>query len=42
LPSVVRIHKIATLDKNLVSMKIGQLNLSLKEKVKGIIAGLPE
>ena len=34
LPSVIRLHKIATLDKNLVHQKIGVLNSKIKLQLK--------
>lgn len=40
LPSIVRVHKIATLEKELVEMVIGRINDSLKAKIKGIISKL--
>ena len=40
LPSVIRVHKIATLEKGLLEVVIGRINQSLKMKVKTIIANL--
>ena len=34
LPSVVRLHKIATLEKDLIDKKLGQINERLKKKIK--------
>ena len=42
LPSIIRIHKIATLDKNLVELKIGEINIELKERIKEILTRLTE
>lgn len=41
LPSVIRIHKIATLEKNLVELKMGQIGVRLKAKVRDAIKSLP-
>ncbi len=40
LPSVIRIHKIATLERDMVETVMGKVNESLKEKVKAILANL--
>ncbi len=42
LPSVIRVHKIATLEKGIVETELGSINQSLKEKVKTIIADLAQ
>jgi len=42
LPSVIRVHKIATLEKGMVELIMGKIDESLKEKVKNIIAKLTE
>jgi len=42
LPSVIRVHKIATLEKRMVELIMGKIDESLKEKVKNIIAKLTE
>jgi mRNA interferase MazF len=42
LPSVIRVHKIATLEKELVELMIGEIDKSLKIKVKSILANIPE
>jgi mRNA interferase MazF len=42
LPSVIRVHKIATLEKGMVELILGKIDKSLKEKVKNIIAKLTE
>jgi mRNA interferase MazF len=34
LPSVIRVHKLATLEKELVESVIGKIDFSLKEKVQ--------
>ena len=40
LPSVVRVHKIATLDKSLVETRMGKLNKISKENIALIIKNL--
>ncbi|MDP2338341.1 MAG: type II toxin-antitoxin system PemK/MazF family toxin [Bacteroidota bacterium] len=40
LPSVIRVHKIATLEKNLVELKMGQIGNILKVKVQDVIKSL--
>lgn len=40
LPSVIRVHKIATLEKELVELRIGGIDESLRIKIKIIIANL--
>lgn len=42
LPSIVRVHKIATLEKELVELRIGKIDESLKIKIKQIVANLAE
>ena len=42
LPSVIRVHKLATLEKDLVEVKIGQIDNSTKEKIRIIIAKLTD
>lgn len=42
LPSVVRVHKIATLEIELAELVIGRIDESSKIKVKTILASLPE
>jgi mRNA interferase MazF len=42
LPSVIRVHKIATLEKELVELIIGKIDESLKPKIKIILANLTE
>jgi mRNA interferase MazF len=42
LPSVIRVHKIATLEKQLVETVIGKISEEIKQKVKVLIADLPE
>lgn len=42
LPSEVRVHKIATLDKNLVELIMGQIDNTIKEKVRNIFSDLTE
>lgn len=40
LPSVIRVHKIATLEKNLVEFVLGQIDNLTKENVKTIFSKL--
>lgn len=40
LSSVIRVHKIATLEKNMVELTIGTLNSSVKERVRKTISEL--
>jgi mRNA interferase MazF len=40
LPSVVRVHKIASLEKTLVDLKIGQLDKTIQANVKTIFRKL--
>jgi mRNA interferase MazF len=42
LPSVIRVHKIATLDKNMVEIIMGKIDQSSKENVKTILGKLTE
>ena len=42
LPSVIRVHKIATLEKDIVEIVMGKIDDSLKSEVKTIIAKLTE
>ena len=42
LPSVIRVHKIATLEKNLVELKMGQIGAGLKIKVRDAIKSLAD
>jgi mRNA interferase MazF len=42
LPSVIRVHKLATLEKDLVEVKMGQIDNSTKEKIRIIIAKLTD
>ena len=35
LSSVIRLHKIASLEKNLIEQKIGKINVEMKKKLKG-------
>lgn len=41
LPSVIRVHKIATLDKGLVEIVLGHIDSPLKKKVNAAFANLP-
>jgi mRNA interferase MazF len=42
LPSVIRVHKIATLDKNMVEIVMGKIDESSKENVETIFRNLTE
>ncbi len=42
LPSVIRVHKIATLEKELVELKMGQIGSEQKEKVRLALTSLVE
>ena len=42
LPSVIRVHKLATLDKDIVEVKMGQVDNSTKEEIRTIIAKLTD
>lgn len=42
LPSVIRVHKIATLEKNLVELKMGQIGNILKVKVQAALKSLAD
>jgi mRNA interferase MazF len=42
LPSVIRIHKIATLEKDMTELVIGQIENSIKTKVKSIFETLTQ
>jgi mRNA interferase MazF len=41
LPSVVRVHKIATLEKSLVELKLGSVSNEVKNAVTSIFTALP-
>jgi mRNA interferase MazF len=40
LPSVIRVHKLATLEKDMVESVLGKIDDSLKEKVKIVFSNL--
>ena len=42
LPSIIRVHKIATLEKRLVESMVGQIDEPLKIKIKTMLANLTE
>lgn len=42
LPSVIRVHKIATLEKNMVEIVMGQVDETTKLKIKTIITALTD
>jgi mRNA interferase MazF len=42
LPSVIRIHKIATLEKDLVELKMGEIGSEQKDKVRLVLKSLAD
>lgn len=42
LPSIIRVHKIATLEKSLVKIKLGQISSEIQEMVKNTLQILHE
>ena len=42
LPSVIRVHKLATLEKNMVDSLMGSIDDSTKEKVQIVISNLTD
>jgi mRNA interferase MazF len=40
LPSVIRVHKLATLEKDMIEIVIGKIDESMKDNVKKIISKL--
>lgn len=42
LPSVIRIHKLATLEKDMVEIIMGQIDETTKNKIRKIISKLTE
>ncbi len=42
LPSVIRVHKMATLEKELVELLIGRIDIPIKKKVTAIISKLTD
>ena len=42
LPSVIRVHKLATLEKDMVEIIMGQIDNSTKEKVRTIITKMTD
>jgi len=42
LPSVIRVYKIATLNKNMVEMLMGRIDNDLKHKVNAVLSNLTE
>jgi len=40
LPSVIRVHKMATLDKNLIDLTIGSVNQEIKSSVYSIFTSI--
>jgi mRNA interferase MazF len=42
LPSVIRVHKLATLEKDIVEMVMGKIDDSIKHQVRTIISNLTE
>jgi mRNA interferase MazF len=42
LPSVVRVHKLATLEKEMVELILGRIDNSVNKRIKAIIAHLTD
>lgn len=42
LPSVIRVHKMATLDKDMVELVLGKIDFPAKEKILAIISILTD
>jgi mRNA interferase MazF len=42
LPSVIRVHKLATLEKEMVELLMGKIDNAIKKKVTTIISKLTE
>ena len=42
LPSIIRVHKIATLEKNMVELIMGKIDESLKADIRNIISNLAD
>jgi len=42
LPSVIRVHKLATLEKDMVELVMGEIDNSLKENIRTIITKLTD
>ena len=42
LPSVIRVHKLATLEKNIVEIIIGKIDTNTKQQVRKIFSNLTE
>ena len=42
LPSVIRVHKLATLEKDMVELVMGKIDNSLKENIRTIITKLTD
>lgn len=42
LPSVIRVHKLATLGKDMIERIMGKTNANIKNKVKMLISNLPK
>jgi hypothetical protein len=42
LPSTIRVHKIATLEKDLVELRMGVIDEFVKAKITSILAKLTE
>ena len=40
LPSVIRVHKLASLEKEMIEVKLGEINNSVRTEVIGIIQQL--
>jgi len=42
LPSVIRVHKLATLEKDLVEATMGKIDQPTREKISAVIRKLPD
>lgn len=42
LPSIIRVHKIATLEKNMAELIMGKIDESLKADIRNIISNLAD
>ncbi len=42
LPSVIRVHKIATLEKDMVDVLMGKIDTSLKDTIRNLFGKLPD
>ena len=42
LPSVIRVHKIATLDKTMIEVIMGKIDIDMQSRVKDLFLTLPQ